>query len=503
MSNLGNLSGFINENWHGGQIDGDFFNHPEMNIEENLKVAKVKKASIWNWKHAITRELMRGHHKKDILYKYQDIINKFNLQEKIISFLNKYDGIIGYFIVDVSNFDSKFTYENIPSFMRECNLYAINSTELREIISRSLISENDGSLDGFMSANDNIQEEVHYVDEYTELPCIDNLNTDIDNEDERLDKIADLFLNKKLITMNERNKFDNVENKFNYLVSALKRSFKLKSNSGNNKIENDVSDYNLQNYNLHAETQKQVKDVDVKNLKQNKVDDIGNVAMPEKVDIKKENKKSDFKQDVKLDKKVKSEKVDKLKQNKVDDIGNVSIPKKIEIKEEKKKSDFKQDVTFDKKIKPEKIDKLKEIKIDKIKTDLPKSEKIDGLKESKIDEISINDNKKLNVENKNKKSDFISDIDLTENKYDIIDDNINELSKKDYQEDVVFDNTQNFIIEDIKDMRDDDFDYADLNNGDVNLDEMFSLESDNKQVDVDKKPEQFDIDGKSDWIIDL
>jgi hypothetical protein len=30
MSNLGDISSFINENWHGGQIEGDFFDHPEM-----------------------------------------------------------------------------------------------------------------------------------------------------------------------------------------------------------------------------------------------------------------------------------------------------------------------------------------------------------------------------------------------------------------------------------------------------------------------------------------
>lgn len=438
MSKLGNLSNFIDENWYGGQIEGDFFSHPEMNIEENLRVAKTKKASIWNWKHAVIRELMRGHHKKDIIFKYQDIINKFNLQDKINAFLNKYDGILGYFIVDVSNFDSKFTYDNIPSFMKECNLYAINATELREIISRSLVSENDGSFDGFMNANDNIQEEIHYVDEYTGLPCIDNIEIDIDNEDERLDKIADLFLNKKIITIGERSNFNKIENKFKFLVDALKKSFTLKSTSLNNKVENDVSNYNLQNYNLQADSQKSHKNVDIKNLKENKIDDIGNVKMPEKVEIKQEKKKSDLKQDVKFDKKVKPEKIDKLKENKIGDIEEIKIPEKIEIQEEKKKSDFKPDIELDEKI-----------------------------------------------------------------KYEIVNDNIHELSKKDFKDDVIFNNTENFVIEDIKDMKDDEFDYADLSKGDVNLNEMFVLESDKKELDVDEQQEDFEIDGKSDWTIDI
>ncbi|MBR4316794.1 MAG: hypothetical protein IKP65_07540 [Alphaproteobacteria bacterium] len=87
--------------------------------------------------------------------------------------------------------------------------------------------------------------------------------------------------------------------------------------------------------------------------------------------------------------------------------------------------------------------------------------------------------------------------------YEIIDDDIHELSKKDFKDDVIFNNTENFVIEDIKDMKDDEFDYADLSKGDVNLDEMFVLESDKKELDVDEQQEDFEIDGKSDWTIDI
>ncbi|MBR4316793.1 MAG: hypothetical protein IKP65_07535 [Alphaproteobacteria bacterium] len=58
---------------------------------------------------------------------------------------------------------------------------------------------------------------------------------------------------------------------------------------------------------MQADSQKSHKNVDIKNLKENKIDDIGNIKMPEKVEIKQEKKKSDLKQDVKFNKKVKQE----------------------------------------------------------------------------------------------------------------------------------------------------------------------------------------------------
>jgi hypothetical protein len=63
--------------------------------------------------------------------------------------------------------------------------------------------------------------------------------------------------------------------------------------------------------------------------------------MPKKVDIKREFKKSDFKQDVDFNKKIKDIEVNNIRENKIDDIGNTSMPKKVNIKREFKKSDFK------------------------------------------------------------------------------------------------------------------------------------------------------------------
>ena len=279
MSGLGNLSAYIDENWHGGQLEGDFFAHPEIDIEENLEVEEKSTKSVWNWKHAITRELMRGKHKYEILSKYKVVIDRFDIYDTVCKFLDKNEGVLGYFIVDVSNFDDKFSYDDIPQELKDCNLYAINAIELREVINRSLVSENDGSLDGFLNSDESVDEEIYYIDECTGLPCIDSWDGESDDEDERLISIANLFLGKNWMSLSEKEQFINMEGKLPYLVSIVKRSFMPKSNS-NGKFEDDINDFGVKNQDLEADSQKAFKDVEIKNIHERKLDDIGNTAMP-------------------------------------------------------------------------------------------------------------------------------------------------------------------------------------------------------------------------------
>jgi hypothetical protein len=57
---------------------------------------------------------MRGKHKYEILSKYKTIIDRFDIKDVVSKFLDKNDGVLGYFIIDVSNFDENFTYDDIP-----------------------------------------------------------------------------------------------------------------------------------------------------------------------------------------------------------------------------------------------------------------------------------------------------------------------------------------------------------------------------------------------------
>jgi uncharacterized protein YutD len=409
---LGDIGKFIDENWHGGQIDGDFYNHPEMTIEETVRVDKKPSTLIWNWRHALTRELMRGRHKNEILVKYRDVIDRFGIRDKAEEFLDKNDGFLGWFVVDVANFDDKFGYGDMPEDLRKCNLYAYNAIELREIISRSLTSENDGTMDGFLGADDSVHEEVRYVDDYTGLPCIDDIDGIFDNDDVRLAGIADYFLGRNWMTIGERNAFVNSSNKLAYLVSILRRSFAPKSKS-DGKFDDIVGDYGVKQQELEADASDAVKDVEIGNIHENALGDLGK---------------------------------------------DVVMPVVFEIKKEFKPSDFKSDVEFD---------------------DIVKDKNLDGLaitRDSEFGNIDVED-----------KPDSLGVINMTE------------LTEKDFRDDVKFDNVEEFIVDDIKDMKDDEFDYADLSNGDVDVDEMFDLDADKSEADVDEAPEEVEISNKYDW----
>ena len=432
MSGLGNLSNYMDENWHGGQIEGDFFDHPEMDIEENLQTEEKSTKSVWNWKHAVIRELMRGKHKYEILSKYKTVIDRFDIYDTVCKFLDKNDGVIGYFIVDVSNFDDKFSYDDIPQELKDCNLYAMNAIELREVINRSLVSENDGSLDGFLNSDESVDEEVYYIDECTGLPCIDDWNGESDDEDERLISIANLFLGKNWMTLSEKEKFVNMEGKLPYLVSIVKRAFTPKSNS-NDYFEDDINDFDVKNQDLEADSAQALKDAEVNNIYEQKIDDIGNTAMPEKLNVENEFKKSDYCDNVDYDKQFES----------------------VNIKNELKKSDFKDDVAYNKQLIEEDIDNNKEMEMVEIVTEIPD--------------------------------------------YGFFDDNMTELTDKDYRDDFAFDNVEELIIDDIDEMSEDEFDYADLSNGDVNIDEMFEDEMDKNEIQIEDAKEDFEISNKYDW----
>lgn len=433
---LGNIGNYIDENWHGGQIHGDFFSHPEMTIEETRQVEKKPNTMVWNWRHAVVRELMRGRHKNEILFKYQDVIDRFGIRDKVEEFLDRNDGFLGWFVVDVSNFDDKFGYEDMPEEMRKCNLYAYNATDLREIISRSLISENDGTMDGFLDADDGVHEEVRYVDDYTGLPCVDDIDAIFDNDDDRLAGIADYFLGRNWMTLSERNAFVNSENKLAYLVSIVRRSFAPKSKS-NGTFEDVITTYGVQPQELEAEAGKSVKEAEVDNIHENALGDLGNdVVMPEKFDVLEENRKSDFRQDVQVG-------------------SPVAV---VEIKNELKPSDYKSDVEFDETVKDSNLDSLaitRESEMTDIKTDAPD--------------------------------------------YGFFGDNMTELTDKDYEDDVKFDDVEEFVVDDVKDMKDDEFDYADLSKGDVDIDEMFENEADKNEAEVEEAPEEVEISNKYDW----
>lgn len=453
---LGNIGGYLDENWHGGQMEGDYFDHPEMPLEENGPVKNVSKGNVWNWRHSVTRELMRGRHKFEIMAKYATVLDKFGIRDEVSRFLDKNDGVLGWFIVDVSNFDDKFGYQDIPEEMRACNLYALNATELREIVSRSLVSEGDGTMDGFLGSDDSLSETVGYIDECTGLPCIDGWDGESDDDDARMDAIAGIFLGRNWMTLAEKSRFDGMEGKLPYLVSIVKRHFSPKSTS-NGKFEDDVANYGIEGQELSVTPQKAMKDVEVTGVRERTIDDVGYVAMPEKFDIAKENKKSDYKKDVEVGRRVEGVSVDRLRNQKLDGIGIAPV-ERVDISDnisELKKGDFKDDF---------------EIK--------------EGEQDVEIGELNKERNDEIEFG-------ALSDNDIDVDEF-IVKDSI--------KGEVNFDETAgDLVIDDLDEMKDDEFDFADFKGGDVDVDEMFDIDSDKNEADVDDVPEEVEISNKYDW----
>ena len=454
---IGDIGGYIDENWHGGQIDGDLFSHPSFDIAEEKPEKKEQKVA-WNWRHAMTRELMRGNHRNEIILKYRDAMAKFGVTDLVLDFLNENDGIIGWFVVDVSNFDSKFSYDDMPEMLKKCNLYAMNATELREIISRSIVSENTGSLDGFLNSDDSISENISYIDEVTGLPCIDGLSEKDINKDERLLKIAWFFIGKRWMDEGQMAAFNVSDNKFGMLVDAVRKSQSIKSHA-TGEYSDDAKKYDVQDTEVKVDPVKKQDDVKLTGIRQKKLDDIGTTNMPDKFDIKQETRKSDFKKDIDLEKKpLKPVDVDKLKEKKVDDIGE---------------TDIKEDL------------------------------KMEGpLKEKKVDDIGdVQPVKAAAVEDDPDRPADLDVIDIeTDGGYGAVDDDLVELSAKAYRPDFdLSDVSGDFVIEDIKDMKDDEFDYGNVSDGNVDLDEMMEDEADTNDLDINKVNKQVEISNKYDW----
>ena len=297
---LGNIGNYIDENFYKTTpVNEDAFSHPEMPIEENKVRVVPSGKRVIKKKKALSRELMKGLHKPEILQKYGDFFSKYNVLDKAIAFLDQNDGLIGYFVVDVSAFDNKFGYNDIPAFMRSCNLYAINSDQLQEIKDVGLVSENNGTLDGFLNSNETPKCEVRYVDSTTGLPVVENASKCFDDNDDRLQKIADLFLRQNLIKLGDHARFGQVKGKLPYLVALVKSSLKPKS-AATGKHENLVSDYQVKAPVSTIECAKKQKAQAVNGLSELKVDDIGDVSMPEKVHVSRKFDASELKKDVDL-----------------------------------------------------------------------------------------------------------------------------------------------------------------------------------------------------------
>lgn len=296
---LGDIGQYIDENHIGTKpMEDDSFEHFEMPIEENkVRVVPTKKV-VFNWKKALSKELMQGKHTDELLRKYGDFFKKYGVYEKALNYLNANDGVIGYFVVDSNAFDDKFTYNDIPEFMRKCNCYSINPKSMQEVFDNNLVSDNDGTLDGFLNTSEKPVSVVRYVDCASGLPVVKNVQVCYNDEDNpRLAEIAKLFLMRKLMGLADYSRFASKSGKLAFLVNCVKASLAPKSNATGN-YENLAADYGVVEQKAIAESTKAQKAQEVGEVGELHVDDIGNTSMPKPMHISRRVNSSEFVEDV-------------------------------------------------------------------------------------------------------------------------------------------------------------------------------------------------------------
>jgi len=188
---------------------------------------------------------------------------------------------------------------------------------------------------------------------------------------------------------------------------VVRRAFVPQSRS-DGSFDDVVSDFGVREQELEADAGKAPGAVEVGEVREQKVDDIGDVSMPEKVEV------------------------GDVREMKADDIGDLSAPKAVEIADEPRKSDFVEDVQVQ--------------------------------RERRSPEIHLK-----------------------------------ETTKRDYDPDFEFDNMSDFVIEDIQDMKDDEFDFAPLSDGDVDMDELAGEDAPEGELDIDPAVKPYEVSSKYDW----
>ena len=262
------IGNFLDENNHGGIIqENDVFTHPEMVIEENIIEDKKPIKKTWNWKKAIAKELMLGKHKADIINKFGKIIENAKNRDKILNYIDKYDGVIGFIVIDSSVFDDKFNFKNIPAKNKEYAKFAINSPKLLEQTSEIVEQEFDGTLDGFLNSDDKATKNIYYIDEATGMMPINSIDV-IAYED--LITIAEEMYENKAITFSQLKAINNAKNP----ITIMKKIWRGDNNKTlNAPIENVVDDYQLNPYEINEDINKQQDNINMTVI-ENKLDGV-------------------------------------------------------------------------------------------------------------------------------------------------------------------------------------------------------------------------------------
>lgn len=254
---IGDIGGYIDENWRGGALDMEIGPAHEMPTEVDIQPVDegvpAGRASVWDWRSVLKRELMRGKCPEEILRKYDGALRRFGAMDDAVYFLKKNFGVLGWLVVDVSCLDGKFRYQDMPEDIRQCNLFAVNSPELREIVSRKLVDETDGSFDGFIGGGDRIVESIRYVDEATGLPALD-VEGGLEYDELKCQRIAKTLSGRGWMLMQDYDACRTPEERIHFIVAAIRDHFAPYKGAADGSFEDGSAEYGLEGQSLVADS---------------------------------------------------------------------------------------------------------------------------------------------------------------------------------------------------------------------------------------------------------
>lgn len=464
---------FLDENNHGGIIEeSDFFTHPEMEIVENTVVEKKEPEKVtWKWRKEIAKDLMSGKHAQEIYKKWGKLITDSKYFDKIVKYIDVMDGLLGTVVVDVSVFDDKFVYENIPLKYRKYNMYAINSTDIVKQEDVSYNGGNDGTMDGFLNGNDIKDVSCRFFDRTTGLEAIDSIS-DINNDLMALNELAVCMTGNGVMTPKQYEGFKKSEHKLNFIKKVFRGDFRKTLNA---PIENDVESFGLQQQVLEEKPGMAVKSIGVtvteprlNKIKVTNQKSVDLIISEDKREQLKDFKVSSGKPTVKIDEK------DFLKEKKLNKVNVAGNKKSVDVI-----------------VEPDKREQLKDFKVSSKKSSV-KIDENEFAKEKKLNEIKVSGKNTIDIKVKEDKRDQIKDFKVSSRNSVKIDED--EFFAQD-GEDIEYDKQQD--KQDISNNFEfgfyDDLDVGAENKQDIDEDEFFSQDDMDGEIEFDAKPKKQEI----------
>ena len=158
------------------EFDGGFFSNSERGLdipssdEGPEQEAGQVADPLDNWRFIVNRAFMRGVTMRDIISAIGDRIDARPDKDDIISYMRRYEGLIGVLFADASVLEAGLKNDEIPQRLRAFWTFAVNSRSRRIETTRTYEACKSGDIDEFLSATEQASSDFKEIDTTTGLP---------------------------------------------------------------------------------------------------------------------------------------------------------------------------------------------------------------------------------------------------------------------------------------------------------------------------------------------